>query len=330
MDDLTKDLQSQIDAFNNWRSNLLSLAGRVPAELLQQLTDLGPSAAAQIAALASASGPELANYVSLWQQSQDQISTAIGDAIPDKNEFQTQITTLVGQIATMMGQISDLLAHKPKALTPDDMIAGIKDQKGQLTDFNQTLDALRKKKIPEQLIEQLAALGPDALPELQALNSMTTTQLNEYVGIWKSMNAQIDAESTKMMKGQIAAWKQHGADIAVGIISGIESEQEALLKFFRKLFMNLLTEARKETKSHSPSKVFEALGVDLVDGLANGLATGRGMRMPLPGLGNSFANGGGYNRGNNAPIQMNIHAHQDESLMSTMERAAFRLRTRRP
>jgi hypothetical protein len=327
MDDLTKDLQAQLAAFTKWRGNLASLVGKIPPELLSQLAELGPGAAAEIAALAGASKPELDNYVAIWQQSQDAINNATKDAIPDKAEFQAQITTLVGQVNDLMKQINDILSKKPKALTPADLLAGIGQQLTDLLTSNKLIDQLRKKGVPAEVLAQLAGMGAEALPYLVALNNMTATQLKQYVGIWNTMQKAIDAETKKMMDAQIKQCKKHGADIAAGIIAGVMSEQEALLKFFRNLFLKLLKEARKETKSHSPSQVFASLGEDLVLGLALGLNKGKGMKVPIPSLANPVL---GTGRGNSlAPVNMTIHAHQDESLMSTMQRAAFRLRNRK-
>lgn len=328
IDDLTRDLQSQLDAFNSWRGDLANLAGKVPADMLKELMDLGPSAAGMIKALANSSGPELQNYVNLWLEKQKIIKAAMGDTLPDKEEFRKQIDELLKQINNLFKQINDLKNNKPQPLTPQDLIDKLqKDAFDQIVS-NDLIRQLRKKGLPAELLSQLAQMGPDALPMLIAFNNMTKEQLAAYIKSWQEMQNNITKETKGLMNDQIALWKQHGADIAAGIIAGVMSEQEALLKFFRKLFMNLLKEARKETKANSPSLVFKALGSDMVSGLAQGLAEAADLRMPIPGMGNAYMNGGGYNRRNPAPIAMTVNAHQNESLMSTMERASFRLRHR--
>jgi hypothetical protein len=329
MDDLTKDLKSQLDAFNAWRGDLTTISSKIPADMLKELMDLGPQAAGMIKTLANASDPELAAYVKLWQEKQDAIKKAVGDSLPDKEEFQKQIATIVAQIASLMKQINEALAQKPKALTPEDLIAQITGQaKDAKTAFG-LIDALRKKGLPDALIQQLAQMGVDALPILQALNTMTAGQLKTYIGIWNTMQADINKETKKQMDAQIELWKQHGADIAAGIIAGVMSEQENLLKFFRKLFLNLLAAARKQTKSNSPSQVFKSLGSDMVSGLALGLAEGQNLKVPIPSLGNAYMRNQGYNTNTPAPVQMTVNAHHTESLNTTLERAAFRLRNRR-
>lgn len=63
------DLQKQVDALNNWQSNLQALAGRgVSAEILADLARLGPEGAPFVAALVDGSAEELDRFTGLWGQ----------------------------------------------------------------------------------------------------------------------------------------------------------------------------------------------------------------------------------------------------------------------
>lgn len=66
---LLANLKAQLDQMKNWANNLNALAARgIDQGLLAQLRAMGPSAAAEIAALSSLSDAELAEYVKVWQE----------------------------------------------------------------------------------------------------------------------------------------------------------------------------------------------------------------------------------------------------------------------
>jgi TP901 family phage tail tape measure protein len=66
--DFIAALQKQVDDQNAWESNMVKLASRVPQAMLQELNDLGPKGAAEVALMASMTDDELAKTVDLWGQ----------------------------------------------------------------------------------------------------------------------------------------------------------------------------------------------------------------------------------------------------------------------
>ena len=66
---LINNLQSQIDAFDEWTTNLNQLSSRISeAGLVEELREMGVSSAAQIRALNSMTREELDEYVALWEE----------------------------------------------------------------------------------------------------------------------------------------------------------------------------------------------------------------------------------------------------------------------
>ncbi|WP_053178031.1 phage tail tape measure protein [Peribacillus loiseleuriae] len=64
---LMQNLQDQVATFAEWSANIKRLAGRgVSEDLLSELRDMGPRAAAEIAALNSLTDEQLAEYAGLW------------------------------------------------------------------------------------------------------------------------------------------------------------------------------------------------------------------------------------------------------------------------
>lgn len=66
---LIENLRGQVQVFQEWQSNISSLATRGISEgLLKELSDMGPKAYAEIAALNSLTDEQLSEYSALWEQ----------------------------------------------------------------------------------------------------------------------------------------------------------------------------------------------------------------------------------------------------------------------
>jgi TP901 family phage tail tape measure protein len=316
--DLFTDLQSQLERFNTWRETLASLASKVPPELAAQLEALGPEAIQSLQALNGATAEQIAQYIALWQQAQGQIGATAG-ATYQTSEFASQLAELNSQILAVREQMA--LLQKPLAVTGQDVIADLDAQIGKWTEYETMLTELKNRGVPLALIAQLRDMGPEALPYLQALNTLTNEQLisgpNSFVGKWKEANRLINESTNTAMNEQLKMWYSHGANIASALIAGVASEQQALLDFFGKLFRNLL-EGKFPT----------------IPGTATGGGTQGYMYSSDPDSSARRAAdytppaNSTYSTNTQSTVNLTVNAHQDEELMSTMERALFRLRNR--
>ncbi len=68
-EELLRQLERQVKDQEQWRANLVSLAGRVPPEMLDELAKLGPGAAGIVATAAQMSDAELAKLIGLYGRS---------------------------------------------------------------------------------------------------------------------------------------------------------------------------------------------------------------------------------------------------------------------
>lgn len=291
--DLTQVLMNNVTAISTWADDLLTLSQRgLPEELLQQLVAMGPQAAAAIHALATATGPELDKYIQMW--------------VDGKNKLY---------------QLSNQFI---RGTTPDEVLANLRKQIEGFNKWQGTLTALAKRGVPLEVIMQLRELGPEAEPFLETLVSMTDDQLKEWIGLWGDAQEAITAATKAQFTQQLAMWRTHGQNVALQLIAGVMDEQDLLLAFFTDLFKNLLA-----GQSTTPGGIYST-GPNIPFG-ANDVVTGGAFNTTTPTGGAALpkhfvdavvANSGTKN------ITINVTAHQDESLMSTLERARFRLENR--
>lgn len=67
-DRIIKELEKQLDAQRNWQENMITLAGRVPPAVLDELARLGPEGAPLVQALVDASDEEMLRFIELMGQ----------------------------------------------------------------------------------------------------------------------------------------------------------------------------------------------------------------------------------------------------------------------
>lgn len=317
-DDLEKDLQSQLDKFNRWRSDLTNVAAKVPPELAKQLEALGPDAVDKLDILNGATDDQLKQYVATWKQAQAVIGTAANGAVQNNSVYSDQVNAILTQIDDITKKMGAL--SKPQGLTGQDVLNDIQGQIDAFGEYQGTLTELANRGLPKELVQQLQQMGPSAEPYLKALNSLTDQQLlgpGGFVDKWTTAGNMITAATNTMMQTQLEIWYQYGANSAAQIIAGVSSQQQPLIDYFTNLFKNLL--AGNTTTFTPPTGGGTGGGT----GTRGGGSHAQFADQYLP----SGTSGGTVITNNN---NIEVNAVQDESLQTTMERATFRLGQRRP
>lgn len=97
LDNYLAELQAQVDAQNNWESNMVLLAGKVTEGTLEELRKLGPEGAPLVADLVNASGDQLATLETLFAEKASGATGAFALTL-------TQSKTLIDGAAATLGQ----------------------------------------------------------------------------------------------------------------------------------------------------------------------------------------------------------------------------------
>jgi len=323
MTDLIKDLQSQLDKFNNWRRNLTQLAKKVPVDLARALAALGPEAADKIAILNSASASELAQYVDLWKQSQGAITQAAQSNVFDTAEIVARMNDIAVQLAAVVQKLGEL--KPPDSLTGGDVIKGVNDQIAKWQEYQETLDALIALGLPDEFVAQLAAMGPAALPFLQAITKMTKDQLAQLVEGWEKSHKLIEDATIKTLNRQLELWFKYGANIATQIVNGMSTQSAALSDYFEQLIMALLGNQRIPVPPGN--EIPAGSGKD-----GKGGDTGSGKTGSGSGTNRSqfLASSGSQRDKTTINYNQTVNAVANESLSSTLAKASFRFKTTVP
>jgi hypothetical protein len=281
MDDLIASLQEQSTGLIQWATDLQTLIARgLPRQLLQQIMELGPGAAQQVHLLATANERDLRTFVKAWQMATDTIA-----------------------------QINDDIT---KATDPAEILRSLEEQNTAFQNWQNDLAQVRirliangiTQKDAQDIIAGLQDLGPDAANMIKAISTMSDPQLQQFVTLWKTRQAEITTATKTEFKRQVNMWRSHGQDVAKALIQGVADQQGALEKWFTNLFKSLLVGG----------------GVPSAPSGGGGGGGGGGPSRP-PDIRDI---GGGGSGG--PTVNMTVNAVQSQSLDTAIAVAMFRLR----
>ena len=136
--------------------------------------------------------------------------------------------------------------------TPEEMLSDMRRQTQAFIKYNRTIDALRKKGAPEELINQLKELGPEALPALQTLLKMPPDMWDAYIKSFNKGQKAIDKESKKQLAQELKKFKQRGVSIAQAINEGITSQDSKLQASLQAMVLKMFPELKAMLKGGKP------------------------------------------------------------------------------
>ena len=118
---LMKNLQDQVDEFQDWKKNLDQLSARgLNSALIEELQEMGPSAIAEIKALNSMSDSQLAQYATLWSTKHEEAKDRATAELEDlRIETESKIEDLKYQAEIDLEEYKDVWNQKMEDLNAD-------------------------------------------------------------------------------------------------------------------------------------------------------------------------------------------------------------------
>lgn len=176
----------------------------------------------------------------------------------------------------------------------EELLANLQSQVTGFKQWQSEIQKLSYKAIDKGLLEELREMGPNALPELIALNSLTGEQLSQYSALYKEKGAlarkqaeaeligmktdmtkrieelrktaNIELESlrsqwtkqiqnlTKATNNELTSLKAIGANAAKGLMDGLSSMEPSLIKKAKSIAESIKGAMKGAFDIHSPSR----------------------------------------------------------------------------
>lgn len=219
------------------------------------------------------------------------------------SEYDSAVTSRAEQINSQLSLFKKFESQSKN--TKQSLIDNLQSQVSGLKDWENTLESLRKRGVAKGLIEELQEAGVDSLADIKLLNSMTDTELDKYVSLWKEKQQLATKEAVreidkttyinqikslvnnagneldkleqtykkdlkKLGIGVKDTSKQIGQNIVDGLKKGMKSKYPDFLKYVQKEFDKITVTAKKTLKIKSPSRVFAEIGGFIARGVGVG------------------------------------------------------------
>lgn len=143
---------------------------------------------------------ELAEAVQEYQRKVSETNTRlIEDEKKVTDQYSQELDNRTKSLRDFVGLFD---AVSKKDVSGDQLLENLRGQVDSFRDWQANIQELANKGVDEGLIEELRQMGPKAGPEIAALNTLTGTQLTEYVSLWKQKNQDARAEAVNQLQQQ--------------------------------------------------------------------------------------------------------------------------------
>jgi hypothetical protein len=116
-------------------------------------------------------------------------------------EYESAYKDRVRSLTGFVGLFDKVKSKDPEnPVTGTGLISNLKDQVNAFATWGDDIKRLAQKGIDEGLLKELEDMGPSAAIEIAALNELTSSQLDQYVELWRKKNELARTQATKELE----------------------------------------------------------------------------------------------------------------------------------
>jgi hypothetical protein len=183
-------------------------------------------------------------------------------------EYQRELDTRTSSLYNWIG-IFDEVPEKMQ-ITGQDLITNLKEQVGYFRDWQTGIADLAKRAVDDGLIKELQDMGPKALPQIEALSSMSDTELGKYVELWRTKH---------QLAGQESALELEGFRVETGIkLEALRADTNTKLQQYALEFVTKIKGIKDDslTQLHEMAGKGVSIGSSLIANIISGIASQKG------------------------------------------------------
>lgn len=174
-------------------------------------------------------------------------------AVDDRAKSLVNFTGIFDEVA----EKSDVSGQK--------LLDNLKSQVDTFRKWSNNISNLAAKGIDQGLLAELREMGPSAAAEIAALNTLSSTELQDYVMLWKQKNALARTEAEKQLEGMKVDTQTKINELRV------QTQQD--LELFKTQWLAKITEIRTGTTNELDMKAsLKDIGINSVSGLMEGIS----------------------------------------------------------
>lgn len=268
--------------------------------------------------LAAAYGDEASMIVDAYELLTESQQNSVRAFAESYNEMTASLQETVDKSLKLFDEFD-----KGTEMSLDQMITNLTGQIQGLHQWEQDIQTLIDKNLPQSLIDEFIAMGPESANMVHELATSTPAKLDELSAAWnEKVNAMTFADDlgTKFkedlasnlsqgFEGVPDLLSQNGLDIVLGLYDGIVENLDQIESAAEEMGDDLNDTFADEEGISSPSKVFEEMGLNIDEGLANGINNGKPkvlekMRSVATAISNPIVFAGAINQARNSGLMI--------------------------
>lgn len=159
-----------------------------------------------------------------------------------------------------------------KEVSGKELLENLRGQVKTFEEWSANIQALAARGVDEGLIQELREMGPKAAPEIAALNTLTDTELAEYVALWRTKNEEARAEAINQLTQQRIEMQQKLIEIRIAAQEQLEQYRVEWEKKNAQIRKNAEEEmARIEKRFKEIAEAGTKYGVSLMTNFIGGI-----------------------------------------------------------
>lgn len=153
------------------------------------------------------------------------------------NEYESALKSREDSLYRSYG-LFDAVAER-KDISGEQLMANLEDQVKEFGEWQDALDSLSARGLSEELIDELAKMGPSAISEIKALSSMSDSELEKYASLWSIKHAQAREQAVEELEDLRAeTWNK---------IADLRTESARELDEYRDMWSRQMAELNQNT-----------------------------------------------------------------------------------
>ncbi|MEK5207479.1 phage tail tape measure protein [Psychrobacillus sp. FSL H8-0510] len=225
------------------------------------------------------------------------------------DKYNSTLNSRISSLRSFSGLFDEFTYNMEKS--GSELLMNLSSQVEGFRTWQTEMDKFASKRVDSGLIEELREMGPKALPELLALNSLTDEHLTIYSNLYKDKTAlartqaekelsgmKKDTEATitelrktanteleklrvewvnkiksitKASDGELLSLKQIGVNAGKGLLDGLASMEPALIAKSKSIANSIQAAMKAALQVKSPSRVTMGIGKHIGEGLIIGM-----------------------------------------------------------
>lgn len=156
------------------------------------------------------------------------------------NEYESALASRTDALFRSYGLFDKV--NPKEAVNGEDLITNLQDQVIEFETWQKSITELSEKGIEEGLLKELQSMGPSAIAQIQALNALSTPQLDMYVSLWRTKYNDAKIQATAELVGLKADTQIKIEELKVQAETELETYKNIWITKSAELRTNVTTE----------------------------------------------------------------------------------------